>query len=61
RFGPLLPPEVVCVAESGQHTAADAADAARLGYRMSLVGTALMRAPDPAALIASMLEGGRAA
>ena len=60
RFGPLLPPEVVCVAESGQQTAADAAEAAGLGYRMSLVGTALMRAPDPAALIADMLEGGRA-
>lgn len=61
RFGPLLPPGVVCVAESGQHTGGDAASAASWGYRMSLVGTALMRAQDPAALIGEMLAGGRGA
>lgn len=61
RFGPLLPPGVVCVAESGQHTGEDAANAAKWGYRMSLVGTALMRAGDPAALIGEMLAGGRGA
>lgn len=61
RFGPLLPPGVICVAESGQHTGADAASAASRGYRMSLVGTALMRAEDPAALIGEMLECGRGA
>jgi indole-3-glycerol phosphate synthase len=59
RFGPLLPSGVTCVAESGQHTGEDAASAASQGYRMSLVGTALMRAEDPAALIGQMLEGGR--
>ena len=59
RFGPLLPPGVTCVAESGQHTGADAASAARHGYRMTLVGTALMRAADPAALIGEMLASGR--
>jgi indole-3-glycerol phosphate synthase len=59
RFGPLLPAGVVCVAESGQLTADDAATAAARGYRMSLVGTALMRAADPAALIQAMLAGGR--
>ena len=61
RFGPLLPPGVSCVAESGQHTGADAASVASHGYRMSLVGTALMRAEDPAALIGEMLDAGRAA
>jgi indole-3-glycerol phosphate synthase len=61
RFGPLLPPGVTCVAESGQHTGPDAARAASWGYKMSLVGTALMRAGDPAALIVEMLENGRAA
>jgi len=61
RFGPLLPPGVTCVAESGQHTGADAASAASRGYRMSLVGTALMRAEDPVALIGEMLESGRGA
>lgn len=60
RFGPLLPAGVVCVAESGQHSAEDALQAADLGYRMALVGTALMRADDPAALISDMLAAGRA-
>lgn len=60
RFGPKLPRDVTCVAESGQHSAGDAARVAALGYRMALVGTALMRAEDPAALIADMLEAGRA-
>ena len=61
RFGPRLPPGVTCVAESGQHSGADAARASKLGYGMSLVGTALMRADDPAALIGEMLDAGRAA
>ncbi len=60
RFGPLLPPGVVCVAESGQHTAEDAANAAEWGYDMTLVGSALMRARKPAALISDMLSAGRA-
>ena len=59
RFGPLLPGGVTCVAESGQHTAEDAADVAAWGYEMALVGTALMRADDPTALIGEMLASGR--
>jgi indole-3-glycerol phosphate synthase len=59
RFGPLLPGGVTCVAESGQHTAEDAAEVAALGYEMALVGTALMRADDPTALIGEMLVTGR--
>jgi indole-3-glycerol phosphate synthase len=54
-----LPSSSVCVAESGLHTAGDAAAVARWGYRMALVGTALMRADDPARLIADMLSAGR--
>jgi indole-3-glycerol phosphate synthase len=61
RFGPLLPGGVTCVAESGQHTAADAADVAACGYEMALVGTALMRANDPTTLIGEMLASGRGA
>lgn len=61
KFGPLLPQGATAVAESGLHTADDAASVAGWGYRMALVGTALMRADDPAALIAAMLEAGRAA
>lgn len=59
----LLAPELPgarCVAESGLHTAEDAATAAGLGYRLGLVGTALMRSETPAALVAAMCEAGRA-
>ncbi len=56
----LLPPGVACVAESGLETADDAAHAASLGYRLALVGTALMRDDDPQALLRDMLDAGRA-
>lgn len=54
-----LPEGVACVAESGLHDGADAADAAGWGYSVALVGTALMRKPDPGKLIHDMLEAGR--
>jgi indole-3-glycerol phosphate synthase len=57
RLAPLLP-DARCVAESGLHTPGDAAKAAADGYRVALVGTALMRSDDPAALIAAMREAG---
>ena len=47
-----------CVAESGLHDADDAATVADLGYRLALVGTALMRSADPAAMVASMRATG---
>lgn len=59
ELAPRLPAGVVCVAESGLTSAADAAAARKLGFRMALVGTALMRSADPAALIAEMLAAGR--
>jgi indole-3-glycerol phosphate synthase len=58
RLAPLLP-AARCVAESGLHTADDAATVAGLGYRVALVGTALMRSADPEALVAAMREAGR--
>jgi indole-3-glycerol phosphate synthase len=61
RLAPHLPPGMPAVAESGLHTAADAAAAAALGYRLALVGTALMRAVDPGQLAAAMLAAGREA
>jgi indole-3-glycerol phosphate synthase len=61
RLAPQLPPGIPVVAESGLHTPADAAAAAALGYRLALVGTALMRAADPARLAADMLAAGRRA
>ncbi len=56
-LAPLLP-NARCVAESGLHTADDARRVAAWGYQMALVGTALMRSDDPAALIASMRQAG---
>lgn len=49
------------IAESGIQSPADAHHAAALGYSGILVGTALMRAQDPAALCRSMLEAAHAA
>lgn len=51
-------PAATCVAESGIATPADAAAAAADGYRLVLVGSALMRSDDPAALLAHMREAG---
>jgi len=59
RLAPMLP-ATRCVAESGLRTADDAATVAKLGYRMALVGTALMRGADPAALLTAMREAGGA-
>ena len=56
-----LPPGVPWVAESGMATSEDVGAAAALGYRLALVGTALMRAPDPGVLVRQMKEAGRAA
>ena len=48
------------VAESGLATAGDAAAAAAAGYELALVGSALMRAAQPDALVRDMLAAGRA-
>jgi indole-3-glycerol phosphate synthase len=55
----LLPAGVVAVAESGQRTATDVANVAAIGYRMALVGSALMKDTTPATLIRKMLDAGR--
>ncbi|HYW23856.1 MAG TPA: indole-3-glycerol phosphate synthase TrpC [Terriglobales bacterium] len=49
RLRPRVPAEVVYVAESGIHSAADARRMRAAGADAILVGEALMRAPDPAA------------
>ena len=51
RIAPLLPAEVVRVAESGIWTADDAMRMAAAGYDAVLVGEALVRSDDPGALI----------
>ncbi len=56
-----LPSGVPHVAESGVSSAEDAAQLARAGYQLILVGSALMADDEPQALLREMLEGGRAA
>jgi indole-3-glycerol phosphate synthase len=56
----LLPTNVPRVAESGVGNGDDARRVAAAGYDLALVGSALMTAPDPRAMTAEMLEGGRA-
>jgi indole-3-glycerol phosphate synthase len=51
RLIPQFPKDVVAVSESGFSTKADAARARAAGAHALLVGEALMRAEDPAALI----------
>jgi indole-3-glycerol phosphate synthase len=60
RLASLAPalPAAHCVAESGLRVSEDAARVSAMGYKLALVGTALMRSDDPSALIASMREAG---
>jgi len=60
RLAGSFPDGLPRVAESGLETAEDAARVAALGYRVALVGSALMKAADPAKLTAAMIEAGRA-
>jgi indole-3-glycerol phosphate synthase len=54
-----LPAELPWVAESGVQTPEQAGRVAASGYRLALVGTALMRAADPSAAAAQMISAGR--
>lgn len=61
QLAPLLPTGVARVAESGVGSAEDAARVSAAGYEFALVGSALMTAADPVALVRDMLAAGRAA
>lgn len=56
----VCPADRVTVAESGMFSPADAGRAARHGYAVGLVGTALMQTDEPGGLVQAMLAGGRA-
>ena len=58
-LSPLLPDAGCCVAESGVATPEDARSMRRLGYRMALIGSALMAADDPVALLTAILNSAR--
>ncbi len=59
ELAPSLPTAAPVVAESGIATAADARRLRQLGYRLALVGSALMTHPEPAGWIRSVLTAAR--
>jgi indole-3-glycerol phosphate synthase len=58
-LAPQLPPGWPAVAESGVASPADAARMRRLGYRLALIGTALMICDDPEAQLRDILAAAR--
>src|SRR5215831_17201662 len=62
RFSQLasqMPSEFPWVAESGVGSAADVVRVVGSGYRVALIGTSLMNAPEPNKLVAQLLGAGR--
>jgi indole-3-glycerol phosphate synthase len=58
-LAPQLPAGWPAVAESGVASGADAARMLRLGYRLALIGTALMTRDDPKELLREILAAAR--
>lgn len=58
-LAPRLPPDRPAVAESGVASAADAVRMMRLGFRLALIGTALMSRDDPQQLLREILTAAR--
>lgn len=58
-LAPLLPPHRPSVAESGVDSPAEARNVRRLGYRLALIGTALMSREDPEQLLSEILDAAR--
>jgi indole-3-glycerol phosphate synthase len=61
RMAPYMPTSMPWVAESGVNEPAQAESLAALGYRLALVGTALMRSGDPAGTVNAFRQGGMGA
>lgn len=59
RLRPMIPPDVVVVAESGIRSPADMRRLAEAGVQAVLVGEALVTAPDPKAVLQELVEAGR--
>lgn len=59
RLAGAFPSGVPAVAESGLETREDAFRVATQGYRLALVGSALMRAADPGSLARGLRDAGR--
>ncbi len=58
RLRPFVPPGIKVVAESGIHTAEDAACLGRAGLDAILVGEAIVAAPDIAGKVRELAGGG---
>jgi indole-3-glycerol phosphate synthase len=58
-LAPRIPSGWPAVAESGVATAADARRMRQLGYRLALIGTALMSSSEPAQLLREILAAAR--
>ena len=56
-----MPPGFAPVAESGVNTLEDVTNIVGMGYRVALIGTTLMKAPQPRELLGRMLSTGRQA
>ena len=61
RLAHVLPEGIPAVAESGIKTPDDAAEAARLGYRLALVGTSLVTSESPENSARRLIAAGRSA
>ena len=58
-LAPLLPEGWPAVAESGVASAADAQHMLRLGYRLALIGTALMTSAEPVRFLSEIFDATR--
>jgi indole-3-glycerol phosphate synthase len=58
-LAPLLPAGWPAVAESGVASGADARRMQQLGYRLALIGTALMESSDPSRLLRHIFDATR--
>lgn len=61
ELAPHLPRHLPTVAESGIGTVDDIRKVASAGYRLALIGSALMRAKDPAGALTALIAAGRTA
>ena len=56
KLRPRIPASILCVAESGMHSGADIARLRSIRYHAFLIGETLMKQPDPAEALQTLLE-----
>ena len=60
ELAPLVPPGIMKISESSLQTRDDILRAVRAGADAVLVGTAILRAADPATFVSGLIHGGMA-